>query len=144
LPSPPRLRSIAPIAQAIARRLIPGYTRTTTDEVAARLPAPQDDLWTGLLNAELSDRLQGILDSRDAPALAHYLLHFGEDYTWFGGLSLSVDGYTHPGRCLSRGGLLPGHKLVCLAESLGVLALENPEQSRNWGRQTCSSTRASS
>ncbi len=116
---------------AIARRLIKAYALANADEGGAKLQLPQDDLWTHLINKEFNQLLQ-ILKSEDAEALSKYLLHFGEQYTWFGGLTLSVDGFNQQ-RDPSSIALSYLDKLVCLAESEGVLPLENPEQSALWG-----------
>lgn len=115
-----------------ARRLIGAYTLTRSHEEARPpMPMPQDDLWTRLIGTEFRQLLE-ILDSGDAGALLAYLQHFGEEYTWFGGLTLSVDGFTErlPASSIALRYL---DKLICLAESVGVLPLENPEQSPRWG-----------
>jgi len=116
---------------SIARRLIKAYTLAKSDEGGAKLQPPQDDLWTNLIDKEFKQLLQ-ILKSEDVDALSKYLLHFGEQYTWFGGLTLSVDGFNQQ-RDPSSIALSYLDKLVCLAESEGVLSLENPEQSAQWG-----------
>jgi hypothetical protein len=115
----------------MARRLIEAYARARADAATARMAVPEDDLWTRLIQAELGPLLH-ILKSEDAEALSTYLLHFGEQYTWFGGLTLSVDGFTPqvPASSIAVSYL---DKLVCLAESEGVLPLENPEQSKHFG-----------
>jgi len=115
----------------IARRLIRAYGLTKAAEVRARLVKPQDDLWTQLIDAELEQLLR-LLSSEDAVALSKYLRDFGEHYTWFGGLTLSLDGFTQH-RDHSSIAAIYLDKLVCLAESIGALSLENPEQSVNWG-----------
>lgn len=116
----------------IAKRLIDAYRRARADQASAKLQPPQNDLWTNLVAAEFKQLLQ-ILQAEDAHALAEYLMHFGEQYTWFGGLTLSVDGLNHM-RDPSSVALSYLDKLVCLAESIGVLTLESPEQSVSWGR----------
>lgn len=116
----------------IARRLIKAYTRAKADEGGAKLQPPQDDLWTNIIDKEFQQLLQ-ILNAEDAEALSRYLLHFGEQYTWFGGLTLAVDGFNNKQRDPSSIALSYLDKLVCLAESEGVLSLENPEQSKKWG-----------
>lgn len=116
---------------ANARRLLDAYKVSAAQEPTAPLKAPSDDLWTGLVENEFGDLLQ-ILAEDDAQALSEYLLHYGEDYKWFGGLTLAVDGY-NPQADSSEVALSYLDKLVCLAEALGVLSLENPEQSAEWG-----------
>lgn len=116
----------------IAKRLIEAYRRARADQPRARLQPPQDDLWTNLVEAEFKQLLQ-ILNAEDAPALAEFLMHFGEQYTWFGGLTLSVDGFNQK-RDPSSVALSYLDKLVCLAESQRVLTLESPEQTVSWGR----------
>jgi hypothetical protein len=115
----------------MARRLIEAYARARADEATARMAVPEDDLWTRLIQAELGPLLH-ILKAEDAQALSTYLMHFGEQYTWFGGLTLSVDGFT-PQTPASSIAVSYLDKLVCLAESEGVLPLENPEQSKHFG-----------
>lgn len=114
------------------RRLMDAYNNAIDEERSAKLRAPSDDLWTNLVNTELSDLLQ-ILQARDVQALSEFLAHFGEEYTWAGGLCLTVDGYTPPQAETGQVALTYLDKLVCLAESLGVLDVENPEQSVQWG-----------
>lgn len=115
----------------IARRLIAAYALATADQATAKLQSPHDDLWTNLIDSEFKQLLL-ILKSEDAHELSKYLLHFGEQYTWFGGLTLSVDGFNQQ-RDPSSIALSYRDKLVCLAESMGVLPLENPEQTKQWG-----------
>jgi len=116
----------------IAQRLIEAYLSAKSDECNSKLQLPKNDLWTNLIEAEFKQLLQ-ILDSKDAKALSQYLLHFGKEYTWFGGLTLSVDSFSRTRRTSSIA-ISYLDKLVCLAESLGVLQLENPEQSDEWGK----------
>ncbi len=118
--------------EATTRRLLDAYSKAISEEHSAKLKAPSDDLWTNLVNTELGELLQ-ILKARDVKALSEYLSHVGEEYTWAGGLCLSVDGYTPPQAEPAQVALTYLDKLVCLAESLGVLDVENPEQSVQWG-----------
>ncbi len=67
----------------IAQRLIKAYSLAIEDEGTAKLQLPQNDLWTHLIDTELKELLH-ILKSKDINALSNYLLHFGEQFTWFG------------------------------------------------------------
>jgi hypothetical protein len=116
----------------IARRLIKAYARAKAHEDSSKLQKPEDDMWTRLIEREFKQLLQ-ILKSEDVDELSKFLLHFGEQYTWFGGLTLSVDGFNAMQKDSSFIALTYLDKLVCLAESLGVLALENPEHTLSWG-----------
>ncbi len=115
----------------MAQRLIKAYALSEADQRTAELQPPQDDLWIDLINTEFKQLLQ-ILKSEDVDALSKYLLHFGEQYTWFGGLTLTVDGFNQQ-QDPSSIAVSYLDKLVCLAEAEGVLALENPEQTKLWG-----------
>lgn len=117
---------------SIARRLIKAYSVAKKSEGSTALHLPKNDLWTGLVEKEFAPLL-GILKSEDATGLAKFLLYFGEKYTWFGGVTLSVDGFNYNKKA-SLVALSYLDKLVCLAESLGVLPLENPEQLGRWGK----------
>ncbi len=117
---------------ATATRLLKAYALARNDEINSKFQQPKDDLWTDLIGRELKDLLR-ILDSGNAGELSNYLLHFGESYTWFGGLTLSIDGFNHQGTAPSSVALSYLDKLICLGEALGVLSLENPEQRARWG-----------
>jgi hypothetical protein len=115
---------------ASAERLLRAYQRAQTDYATAAIRPRNDDLWTNLLRTNMRPLLQ-ILDGDDPAALAAYLLHFGEQYTWFGGLTFSFDGYLGSAdRSLVAFTYLD--RLICLAEALGVLPMEHPEHGR-WG-----------
>ncbi len=114
----------------VAERLLAAYHKALTDEKNSPLQREGDDLWSGLISSELTGLLDA-LAQKDAELLAEYLDNFGTAYTWFGGISTSMDGYNR--------NLEPQHvaltyldKLVCLAEYLGVLQAENPETGP-WG-----------
>lgn len=121
----------SPNRLSTAQRLIDAYTLASKDEAVAKLRAPQDDLWTNLVDANFGELLQ-FLKSKDAEALAEYLLHFGKKFTWFGGLTLSIDGFNRR-RAHSAIAISYLDKLICLAEAIGVLPVENPEQLDTWG-----------
>jgi hypothetical protein len=76
-----------------------------------------------------------LIRNDDAEQLARHLVNFGKEYTWFGGISTGVDGYTYWDRSEHSVAYSYFDKLVCLGESLGVLSVENPEQGKggNWG-----------
>lgn len=115
----------------IAQRLLEAYSQARDDECKAKIKIPKNDLWTNLVNKEFNDLLR-ILQDKDVNLLSEYLLHFGEKYTWFGGLTLSVDGFTIR-RDASSVAISYLDKLICLAEAIGVLSVENPEQLSEWG-----------
>jgi hypothetical protein len=114
----------------VAARLIDAYHAALRDEALSPLKREGDDMWTGLLRSELPELLAAI-DRRDPEGLARYLQTFGTSYVWFGGITTCVDGYS-PGLAPEQVALTYLDKLVCLAESLGVLRIENPE-SGPWG-----------
>lgn len=114
----------------IADRLITAYHRSLEDEARSPIRRDGEDLWTGLLRNELPELMRSV-DRRDPEALARFLTTFGQSYVWFGGITTCIDGYN---RNLDRNqiALVYLDKLVCLAESLGVLRMESPE-SGPWG-----------
>jgi hypothetical protein len=114
----------------VAARLIEAYHAALRDEALSPLKREGDDMWTGLLRSELPELLAAI-DHRDPEGLARYLQTFGTSYVWFGGITTCVDGYS-PGLAPEQVALTYLDKLVCLAESLGVLRIENPA-SGPWG-----------
>lgn len=116
----------------MAKRLIEAWHCSKKSQIQVQFRTPEQDLWTQLVEKEFQPLIR-ILDASDAAGLRKYLLHFGEKYVWFGGLSLSDDGY-NPKSKTSDAALSYLDKLVCLAESLGVLSIENPEQPVNWGK----------
>ena len=114
----------------ICERLLSAYHKSINDESESTMRREGEDLWSGLLRNELPSLMEAI-DKKDAKALSDFLLHFGESYVWFGGITTCIDGYNK--------NLNPDHvaltyydKLVCLAEYLGLLQYENPE-SGPWG-----------
>jgi len=114
----------------IAERLISSYHKALVDEADSPMKRDGEDVWTGLLRNELPDLLSSI-DKRDPVGLAEFLKNFGKSYVWFGGITTCIDGYN---RNLERSqiGISYWDKLVCLAESLGIIRMENPENGP-WG-----------
>ena len=109
----------------VAERLLKAYHKSVRDEKLSTLQRKGEDLWTGLIRNELPE-LMSYIDESNAEKLAHYLMHFGESFVWFGGITTCIDGYNR--------NLAPEHvaltyldKLVCLGEYLGVIPFENPE-----------------
>lgn len=115
---------------AIAQRLIVAYRKALADEPSSPLRRKGEDIWTRILRDELPPLLKHI-EEGNALRLADYLLEFGATRVWFGGVTTAVDhyGWTREPNLVA---VLYYDKLVCLAESLGLLRLENPEQGP-WG-----------
>jgi hypothetical protein len=115
-----------PARARIAKRLIRAYQLAVQDARSATMHAADSDLWTAIV-AQHMPELVAILNSADAPALARFLQRFGAEYTWFGGLTLGLDGYF---RARDAGELasLYADKLACLAEAVGAAPRECPEQ----------------
>jgi len=123
-----------PERERSAQRLLDAYRLAASQEGRTPIARVEEDLWTNLVRNELGELLE-ILASNDVRALAAYLLHFGEKYSWFGGLTFSLDGY-ETSRDRSRTACIYYDKLLCLAEAIGVLPLEHPEHGR-WGENLC-------
>jgi hypothetical protein len=115
---------------AVARRLITAYKKALADEPRSPLRRQGEDIWTRILREELPPLLKHV-EAENAESLAAYLLEFGASFVWFGGVTTAVDAFG-----LTRNpplvALLYYDKLVSLAESLGILRHENPEQGP-WG-----------
>lgn len=114
-----------------AERLIKSYHLSIESINSATYIRKQDDLWSGIVEKELADLIV-ILNNRDAAALVEYLMHFGETYTWFGGLCFSLDGYNYLNKADKNVAISYFDKLICLAEAVGAISHENPEQG-SWG-----------
>lgn len=115
-----------PARERIAKRLINAYRFAMKDAESSPIRAPNSDLWTAIV-AQHMPELIAILNSADAPALAGFLHRFGSDYTWFGGLTLGLDGYFRA-RDAAELAFLYADKLACLAEAVGAVPRECPEQ----------------
>jgi hypothetical protein len=115
---------------AVAQRLIVAYHKALADEPSSPLRRKGEDIWTRILRDELPPLLKHV-EERNALRLADYLLDFSATRVWFGGITTAVDhyGWTRDPTLVA---ILYYDKLVCLAESLGLLQLENPEQGP-WG-----------
>jgi len=126
---------ITPKHIAAAARLIRAY-RTTASQSKGVFETAGVDLWTSITNKSLHQVQEFILND-DAEQLAAYLTQLGNQTTWFGGITTGVDGYSiwyrqdHAAIAFQY-----FDNLLCLAEALGVLPFEAPEQreSGNWGK----------
>lgn len=108
------------------RRLIAAYKATMLQE--SRLKQITDeDLWSALMRDNLGE-MMGFVRAEDADQLSRYLVDFGKEYTWFGGITTGVDGYTYWDRDERFVAYSYFDKLLCLGEALGVLSVESPEQ----------------
>lgn len=118
-----------------ARRLIKAFKATEALHDTELKVITDNDLWTSITRDNFGQMLAYIKND-DAEQLARFLHDFGSSYVWFGGISTGVDGYNHWNRDQSAVALSYYDRLICLAEGLGVLPAENPEQgaSGNWGK----------
>ena len=113
-----------------AERLLAAYHKALADEFTSPLKREGEDMWSRLIRTELPE-LMSTLEQGDAAELAQFLMNFGRSFVWFGGITTCLDGFNRnpaPGQVA----LTYLDKLVCLAEAIGVLWLENPEQG-SWG-----------
>ncbi len=125
------LATMQPLAASTAERLIKSYHLSIESTNSANYVRKEKDLWSGILEKELVDLVK-ILEAKDATKLVDYLMHFGEAYTWFGGLCFSLDGYNYLNKKEEAVATSYFDKLICLAEAIGAISLENPEQGA-WG-----------
>jgi putative sugar O-methyltransferase len=114
----------------IAERLIRAFIAASRDEADQRIAGAGDDLWTVIQRGELAS-FWGVMERKDPRALSEYLLQFGQNGTGFGGLTFYQDGYNQI-KDESHIALSYFDKAVSLAEAMGCLQYENPEQGR-WG-----------
>ena len=114
----------------IARRLILAFDAASRDEADGCIARRGDDLWTVIQGGELSPFWE-VMEQKDPVALSDFLQHFGENGTGFGGLTFHLDGFNQL-RDESHIALSYFDKAVSLAEAMGCLPCENPEQGR-WG-----------
>jgi hypothetical protein len=115
--------------ERIAARILRAYEKAAREEPSNPMRPKAADLWTEVVRAEFAEIHRNI-EARDPAALARTLMNFGSEPGTFGGFSFALDGYNH--RDPDRRSVAASYhdKLVCLAESIGVLPLENPEQGR--------------
>ncbi len=127
--------SPGPTAIAAARRLIVAYQATVAQTDTPLKSITDADLWTGITRENFAVMID-FIERADAEELARFLSDFGSTYTWFGGVTTGLDGYNHWDTTEQSVAYSYFDKLVCLAEGLGVLSCENPEQGMdgNWGR----------
>lgn len=118
-----------------ARRLIKAFKATEALPKTELKVITDNDLWTGITRDNFGSMLSHI-EKDDAEQLARFLHDFGSSYVWFGGISTGVDGYNHWNRDQSAIALSYYDRLICLAEGLGIMPAENPEQGAggNWGK----------
>jgi hypothetical protein len=109
----------------IAERLLRAYRSASQSSGQTRMQVGGADLWTEIVRRSLPE-LQAILQDGDAAQLAGFLVHFGKSVPW-GGLSLGVDAYCGTANSEELASLY-FDKLICLAEAVGALPYENPEQ----------------
>lgn len=119
---------------ATSRRLIAAYKETMSQDSPLK-QITGDDLWSALTRDHFGQMLN-FLRTEDADQLSRYLVDFGKEYTWFGGITTGIDGYTHWDRNEQFVAYSYFDKLVCLGEALGVLSVESPEQGigGKWGK----------
>jgi len=126
---------VSPRHIAIAARLMRAY-RTTASQSKGVFESAGVDLWTSIADKSLRQAHQIIL-SDNAEQLAQYLTRLGNHTTWFGGITTGVDGYSE-WYDEDRAAIAFQYfdNLLCLAEALGVLPFEAPEQRKagNWGK----------
>lgn len=116
--------------QRIAKRLLTAYQKAVESELYATMKREGEDLWSELVRNELPE-LVAIIEHDDHVALSSYLKSFGDSHVWFGGITTGVDGFTRNNNP-DHIALVYYDKLVCLAESLGLIRVESPE-SGPWG-----------
>jgi len=116
IPDPPLSRSVE-----ISERILRAYHFAEKD-----FPTKPTDQWTTITN-DLFQEATSLLHGNNPVKLASYFQHFGESFMGAGGFTLGQDGYQ---RNLTEIAALYKDKLICLAEALGVLPFENPEQGR--------------
>ena len=118
----------------MAQRLIAAYQHSTAQTRQVTSPG-QADLWTDIANVHLR-KLVDSLKQGDVETLGSILSNLGADYTWFGGITTGIDGFNHWNRDEEQVAFSYFDKLVALAEAVGVLPVESPEQGLqgNWGK----------
>jgi hypothetical protein len=115
---------------AVAERLLAAYQKAIAAEPHSAMRRSGEDMWSQLLRSELPDLFDAIAN-QDPANLADFLMNFGGEYVWFGGVTTCIDGY-NKNLDPDQIALTYLDKLFCLAEALGVIELENPEAGP-WG-----------
>jgi hypothetical protein len=114
---------------AIAERLLEAYKKAENDENSTKKPV--EDIWTEIQDKSTSGFLK-ILEVGDPEELAEYLCNMSRNSATHGLTQGRVE-YDHITRdknyqhCLA---LFAKDKLVSLAEAIGAIPIENPEQGR--------------
>lgn len=122
--------SPTPQDRLITIRLIEAYKKASIDE-AKVLQVPKADIWDRLKQGSHADFIR-LLQQENADALAYYLCNMAR----MGASEGLVQGKNEYKRIISNGkyrswlSLFNADKLICLAEALGILPCENPEQGR--------------
>ena len=88
-----------------------------------------NDLWTEITDTNLKALIDAI-ENMSPENLSRFMLNFGSKFTWFGGITTSIDGYTQDKREYYIA-LTYFDMLVSVAEYLGVIPNENPESYKN-------------
>ncbi len=119
---------IQPSSRRVCERLLDAYRHSVRSRKDHQKNATTD-LWTPILQSGLR-ALADALDSGDVNGVLQFMLDFGREYTWFGGITTGIDGYSS--RDLNSQAVAHAYfdKLVCLAEAVGALPVDNPEQGR--------------
>ena len=122
--------SPTPQDRLITMRLIEAYKKALIDE-AKVLQIPKADIWDSLKQGPHADFVH-LLQEENIDTLAYYLCNMARM-----GVSEGLEqGENEHRKIISSGkyrrwlSLFNADKLICLAEALGVLPCENPEQGR--------------
>lgn len=107
----------------VAERILGAYHKALEDQNNALLKRQDADLWTAVLDKELGELVE-VIEQKNAPKLASYLINFGTTPREFGGVTTcrDKDQTEHMGHYYI--GLTYFDKLISLAESLGLLPVE--------------------
>lgn len=121
-----------PERQENALRLLRAFTLSINEaDYTPRLAnGGNGDMWQGISDAIMND-LRDAIEAERADLLADALMNFGRSFTWFGGVSTSIDGYNR-NQTNEHIALTYWDNLLRLAEFVGVIPVENPEAGP-WG-----------
>lgn len=119
----------------VAARLIRAYKYSLNSTNNRLKQISDNDLWTHIVRDNFGQMI-AFVQNDDAEQLSRFLVDFGSQYLWFGGISTGVDGYNHWDTSEQAVARTYFDKLISLGEYLGALPTENPEQgvSGNWQR----------